>query len=320
MTADIRTVHSVLRFDADRNMTRPDYWLAKFSKLRIDRARGDPAPHKPLLLLVLCDLIEKGTIPRDTLALTPELAFRFYTYWSIVAGRRSQRPDVRLPFHHLSGDGIWSVLDDKGIPSPDKKLTRFAKIPSDLIATLQDPAICEKARHILIAKYFQPSEQIALYAMIGLPLPSRPEIEQNAAYKSPEEAQLAGREARFRIRVVSAYNFTCALTAYRLTTITAGSIVDAAHIHEFRDGRNNDPRNGIALSKNAHWTFDQGLWAVADDYRIIVAVGHFAEAGPNEDNLLANYHGKRLHLPGDRSLWPDLIQLAWHRKVRFKAD
>jgi len=58
--------------------------------------------------------------------------------------------------------------------------------------------------------------------------------------------------------VVSAYNFTCALTAYRLTTITAGSIVDAAHIHEFRDSRNNDPRNGIALSKNAHWTFDQG--------------------------------------------------------------
>jgi len=29
-------------------MTRPDYWLTKFSKLRIDRARGDPAAHKPL--------------------------------------------------------------------------------------------------------------------------------------------------------------------------------------------------------------------------------------------------------------------------------
>jgi hypothetical protein len=40
-------------------MTRPDYWLTKFSELRIDRARGDPAPHKPLLLLVLCDLVEK---------------------------------------------------------------------------------------------------------------------------------------------------------------------------------------------------------------------------------------------------------------------
>jgi hypothetical protein len=57
-----------------------------------------------------------------------------------------------------------------------------------------------------------------------LPVPSRQEIEQNASYKSPEEAQLAGREARFRVKVVSAYNFTCALSAYRLTTITAGRL------------------------------------------------------------------------------------------------
>ena len=53
-------------------MTRPDYWLTKFSKLRVDRARGDPAPHKPLLLLVLCDLVEKASLPHNVLALSPE--------------------------------------------------------------------------------------------------------------------------------------------------------------------------------------------------------------------------------------------------------
>ena len=83
---------------------RPDYWLRKFSELRIDRARGDPAPHEPLLLLALCDLAEQGALPHGALPLSPELAFRFYRYWSIVAGRRPQRPDVRLPFHHLAGD------------------------------------------------------------------------------------------------------------------------------------------------------------------------------------------------------------------------
>src|SRR5260370_39779004 len=102
-------------------MNRPDYWLTKFSKLRVDRARGDPAPHKPLLLLVVCDLAETTNLSHDTLPLTPELAFRFYTYWSIVAGRRPQRPDVLLPFHHLLCDGVWSVLDAKGAPSPDRK-------------------------------------------------------------------------------------------------------------------------------------------------------------------------------------------------------
>jgi hypothetical protein len=41
-------------------MNRPDYWLTKFSKLGVDRARGDSAPLKPLLLLVLCDLAGTG--------------------------------------------------------------------------------------------------------------------------------------------------------------------------------------------------------------------------------------------------------------------
>ena len=186
------------------------------------------------------------------------------------------------------------------------------------MAFLEDPANRDKARHLLIAKYLRPSEQIALYEMIGLPVPSRRETELSAAYKSPEEAQMAGREARFRVRVVTAYSYTCALSRYRLTTITAGTIGDAAHIHEFRDSRNNDPRNGIALCKNAHWTFDQDLWTISDDYRVLVTVGHFAEAGPSHLDLLESHHGRRLHLPKDKTLWPDPIHLAWHRKTRFR--
>ena len=35
-------------------------WLAKLAKLNVDRARGGPAPHKPLLLLVLIELAHQG--------------------------------------------------------------------------------------------------------------------------------------------------------------------------------------------------------------------------------------------------------------------
>jgi putative restriction endonuclease len=96
------------------------------------------------LLLVLRDLVENESLSNGVLPLSPELAFRFYTYWSIVAERRPQRPDVRLPFHHLAGDGIWSALDQQGNPSPDRMMTRFAKLPSDLIAFLEDPGNREK--------------------------------------------------------------------------------------------------------------------------------------------------------------------------------
>ena len=83
-------------------MNRADHWQTKFANLRIDRARGDPAPHKPLLLLALCDLAEQGALPHGALPLSPELAYRFFTYWSIVAGRRSQRPDIVIPSVRLS--------------------------------------------------------------------------------------------------------------------------------------------------------------------------------------------------------------------------
>ena len=62
----------------------------------VDKAGGDPAPHKLLLLLVVAELAEQVQAFGDILALTPELAFRFRTYWSIVARRRTQAPDVRF--------------------------------------------------------------------------------------------------------------------------------------------------------------------------------------------------------------------------------
>lgn len=197
-------------------MKSGDKWLDKLSKLRVDRASGDPAPHKPLLLLVVLDLAEEGLLPPKMLPLTPELASRFLSYSSIVAKRRSQRPDVRYPFHHLGSDGVWTPLDGTFERSGDRKLTRFVELPSDFVCFVNDPVRRDRARHLLIAKYFRPSEQIALYELIGLPRPSEIEIEENAAYKSAEDAMMVGREARFRIKILAAYDYTCALTGYRL--------------------------------------------------------------------------------------------------------
>ncbi len=295
-----------------------DFWLNKIGRLKVDRARGDPAPHKPLLLLVVLEMAEMGQLSKDILPLSPELAFRFFTYWSIVSHRRKQRPDIRLPFYHLKSDGFWSPLDERGMTSPDRHLTRFAKLPSDFILFANDPASREQARRILIAKYFEPNERIALYTLIGLPVLSQEGKRRDASYLSQQEAKETGREARFRLNIVAAYNYTCALTGYRLTTITAGSIVDAAHIHQFANSRNNDLHNGIALCKNAHWLFDQGLWSIADDYRVIVAVGKFSESNPDGRDL-QDYHGKLLRLPADQALWPSPIHLAWHRKNKFQG-
>ena len=273
----------------------------------------DPAPHKPLLLLVILELAEQGLLPHEILPLTPELAYRFSTYAGIVASRRKQRPDIRYPFFHLKGNGVWSPLAENGHPAETRLQARYARMPADFVAFANDPASREQARRILIATYFPHSERLELYALTGLPVPTDEQLAKDANYKPPEELGQQGREARFRIRVMAAYNYTCALTCYRLTTISGKSIVDAAHIHQFSDSRNNDPRNGIALSKNAHWLFDNGLWTLTDDYRVIVAEGQFTEAGTTH-KMLREYHGQNILLPADPAYWPSLIHIAWHRR------
>lgn len=296
--------------EAERNKL-----LHTLAHLRVDRASGNPAPHKPLLLLVLLHMAERDELPA-VLPLTPELAFQFCTFWSAVAHRRTQRPNVRFPFHHLASDGLWTALRADTQPSSDRQATCFARLSPEFLALTRDARGREEARCVLIAQYLQPEERLALYALLGAEVPSAEDTAEIVRQAAGAEAERQGREARFRLDVVAAYSYTCALTGHRLLTIDAGAIVDAAHIRPFSNSRNNDPRNGLALCKNAHWTFDEGLWTITDEYGVVVASKLFAEESP--DGLpLTEYQDRALRLPGDRSFWPDPDYLAWHRAHCF---
>jgi putative restriction endonuclease len=293
-------------------------WLARLGSLRVDRSTGDPAPHKPLLVLAMLDLAEEGRLPHGKVPLTPELAFRFATYWGIVAERRPQRPDIRLPFHHLSSDGLWSALDRSGEPSDHRAATQMVDLVSGFADFANDPASRDKARRILIATYFTPHERISLYTMVGLQVPDSEQFARDIALGATlDEAR--GRVARFRVQVTSVYQFTCALTARRLFTIDATSLVQAAHVHAFSDGGSNDIDNGLALSQDSHWSFDEGLWSLTDDYRVMVAIDKYSEEAP-EGKLLQQYHGKAIRLPGDRRHWPSVLNIRWHREHVFVGN
>jgi putative restriction endonuclease len=286
-------------------------WLQVISNLRVDR-KGTIAPHKPLLLLVLAELAEQGKIRSSFLQLTGELVFRFLAYWTVVAERRTQRPDIHLPFYHMRSDGCWTPLDEDGKPTLERRRAVAANLDETFLACLNDREFQTEMRRVLIAKYFLDfTERTALYQLVGMPVPPEPVVKEDA--RLYEAARERGREARFRLTVVPAYNYTCALTRYRLVTIDSGSIVEAAHIHQFADSRNNHPRNGIALSKNAHWMFDEGLWSLDDEYRVLVDPKRFDESGADELLLLHKARAK-IHLPADQHFWPDKTYLAWHRK------
>lgn len=291
-------------------------WLSVAANLRVDR-KDNIAPHKPLLLLVVAELAEQGKL-EPILPLTGELVFRFLAFWTVVADRRSQKPNIRLPFYHMRSDGCWIPLNENGEPTLERMRVAAARFDETFVACLHDPAFRKQLRHVLIARYFADAgERAALYDLVGLPVPPDDVVQADA--KLYEESRERGREARFRLTVVPAYNYTCALTGYRCVTADAGSIVDAAHIHQFADSRNNHPQNGLALCKNAHWMFDQGLWSLTDDYNVIVANTRFHESGADA-LLLTRMTGTRIHLPSDKAYWPDIIHLSWHRTKKLYND
>lgn len=91
-------------------MDKTAAWLGRFCQLRVaNTADRGYAPHKPLLLLCIMDMIEAGTLTTQWIPYSPELFFRFQCYWAIVYDRQRNKPDMRLPFHALGGarDRIW---------------------------------------------------------------------------------------------------------------------------------------------------------------------------------------------------------------------
>lgn len=291
-------------------------WLGKLTKLNPASGRGacsGKAPHKPLLLLSLVDMAEGNELPARSFSRSPGLVLRFRSYGSITTDRWPNRLDMRLPFYHLSSQGFWDPFDMEMRRAQSSESCAVCDIHPEFFALLADPGFRLKARMILVAKYFMPSERIALFESLGIQHNETSHIKaQEVLLGAVEAAKRKGRCARFAVRVCSEYRYTCALTGYRCVTGDGATIIDAAHIEAWSDTQNDDPQNGLALSKNAHWMFDEGLWSVDDELRIVVNPRKFTEQGPDLIKL-SGYAGKHLQFDPASKLRPALAHLRRHR-------
>lgn len=287
-------------------------WLERLSRLKHDQARGI-APHKPILLLVVCDLVEQGKLIGGPLQRTGDLAFRFSSYWRIVADRRGTKPDVRLPFFHMRTDGFWNPLEADGRTAEDRTRAVIAQLDASFLQCLEDSEFRQLTRRTLVAKYFETTERAELYALLGMAVPPEDVVAADATRFLPSDKDQAKRDAKFAVRVLPAYDYTCALTRYRMIDVNGSTPLDAAHIHQFRRGGSCDPANGIALSKTAHWLFDHGFWSLSDDFRVLVAETKFEESG-EAAHLLKPQAGTEVLRPNQREFWPNLESLLWHRR------
>ena len=288
-----------------------------FTKLRVDKDEiKGTAPHKPLLLFAVLDWFETGGIVSTGIHLGPDLVVRFQNYWPIVAARRGNRGDIRLPFHALATDRVWQVYDSEGRPSHAHQTSTHALFADWFVHLLQHEKARRALRYVLISHYFKPAEQLSLAEAMGID-PRELNLGKSAIAEDAvdyQARQALGRSARFKTGVITGYMFTCALTGYRVTTAEQLSVVEAAHIHALSRSKNNELENGIALSPTAHALFDLGLWSVRDDLTIMVkSEAHFSESSPGGSFSLRVLANRPLYFAPQAKLRPHPRHLRAHR-------
>jgi hypothetical protein len=122
------------------------------------------------------------------------------------------------------------------------------------------------------------------------------------------------RDVAFRGIVLGNYGYTCAVTGQRFHSVQHVE-ADGAHIIGKDVHGTDDPRNGVALSKSAHWAFDCGIFTISDQYEVVVnpkasgaSIAQFPAIEVNRRKIL---------LPEDSYYWPHPEALAWHKHEVF---
>ena len=304
-------------------------YVQKMKRLRVDRAHG-VAPHKPLLMLAVIELIERGQIQENKIYLSPDLAETFMRYWSQVTDRK---PNIALPFFHLKSDGFWHLHPNAGYEkvldvadritaiSRLREVIAYVSLDDDLFVLLTDASNREIIRQTLIYVYLlefkdgiegliAEGKQITEYEQSLISEVEQPFSLQKPTAPIPEESPI--RSAGFRQAIMGLYNYTCAVCRLRIVTMDGESATDAAHIIPFRISKNDDVRNGISLCKLHHWSFDKGLISLSTTYQVLVSP-LMSDQRPTEW-MLTELQDKSILLPERIQLYPAQNALDWHRE------
>lgn len=125
------------------------------------------------------------------------------------------------------------------------------------------------------------------------------------------------RDQGFRRAIVEAYDHRCAVSGIRILTSDRHTAVEAAHIIPWSISYNDDPRNGLALSKLCHWAFEEGLITVSTDY--VIQLSPELATSYNTPGYLGTLEERSIHLPKASALRPDPEYLAWHQEEVFRS-
>ena len=173
------------------------YYKECFLNLHTARSHKLPAPHKPLLLLSIIDLVERGFITSNKIELTDNLIRTFKANANRFIGHSIVfRPNIGQPFYHMQYEPFWQLVPASQIQEVSlaadippqygvkkavysvkglREQYKYALIDRELFELLQNTDVRAKLRTTLISKYLsqQPNSISPLYVIpmvLGLTL------------------------------------------------------------------------------------------------------------------------------------------------------
>ncbi len=306
-------------------------YFKKFQTLNTATVDKVKAPHKVILLLSIIQSIELKEITENRIYITPQLVARFKDNWHHLVSNPRFTANFSLPFYHLRSDKFWYLHTRLGrqllLTSSGsirsfahlKEVVEYASVDDALFMLLKDRSTREELKSVLLQHYFnihtyKTAEQLSLVAEIeGQMLHEAPAMYKKQAEAFDEE-EVFLRGGVFKKLVPQIYNYTCCITGMRIIASKEIQMIDACHIIPFSETHDDTISNGISLCPNLHRAFDRGLVAINEDYKVITSSAFQENA---EDYSIKKFEGAVIKLPADKSMWPSLPNLNWHRQHCF---
>ena len=318
-------------------MSLSDY-QRKFMRLNVNTSGGRASPHKICMLLAVLDIARAGSFPINRIVFGPALLERYERFFAAVRAPGDQL-NAFFPYFHLGGNlrgkeaSFWhlhaipgresTLADLKSVQSTSEVTANiaFASLDDALFELLQSPVNIEALAETLARHWFDRglSDLGIVVRHAGQISRYERQIRSGAILVANEPAPPSViRDPAFRRVVIEVYKYRCAASGLRVVLRNSEAMVEAAHIHPFSESRDDDPRNGIALTPDMHWAMDKNLIAPGPDY-----LWHVSEAlDPRIPDFarFVDLRGRKIMLPDEPRMYPKREALAWRLEKLRNPD
>ena len=292
-------------------MLSRDEILKAFDRINVWSRGSQRASHKPLLLLYALGRLSWGegkAMPFREVA--PKLTDLLKEFGP---SRKTYHPEY--PFWRLQNDGVWVIDNAEQLHRrtgqtdiPKRELLDHnvhAHFTDEIGDRLQrEPTLVTDIALRLLEGHFPVSLHQDILDAVGLEL------------KLTETVTRRRRDPAFRGRVLTAYEYGCAVCGFdvRLGSQVLG--LEAAHIQWHQAGGPDEEQNGLSLCSLHHKAFDLGAFTIQPDCIMLVSEHAYGRRG--FDEWLLNFHGQVIRKPVREAYSPDERFLTWHEKEVFK--